>query len=274
MSETYTAIEQIEPSATEFALFSGGDDSVVSTHYATENYDIDYVVYLDTNTGLPANKEHVKEVCDNYGWDLLIAQSPMTLKEFALGSESRQALGFPGPGVHSWAYQYFKERQLAAIATHTDNKPNYYTGVRSHESSRRMKNVEGERQEADRWTWVAPIHDWRDSALERYKEEHDLPNNPVAERIGRSGDCYCGAYANRDTELMELEAEYPEHAEWIKEVEQEVQDEIGTDNDYCYWGFGGMTEKELRAKMAQDDMNQMSLCSHCDVPDYPQADDD
>jgi len=272
MSKVLTEIDELPTDATDFALFSGGDDSVVSTHYAVNNYDIDYVVYLDTNTGLPANKEHVKKVCQNYKWDLLIAQSPMTLKEFALGSDSRQALGFPGPGVHSWAYQYFKERQLAAIATHTDEKPNYYTGVRSHESSRRMKNVEGERQEADRWTWVAPIHDWRDSALEKYKDEHDLPNNPVAEKIGRSGDCYCGAYANRDTELMELESEYPEHAKWLKNIEQEVQDEIGTDNDYCYWGFGGMTEKELRAKMAQDDMNQMSLCSHCDVPDYPKSD--
>jgi 3'-phosphoadenosine 5'-phosphosulfate sulfotransferase (PAPS reductase)/FAD synthetase len=267
MTEIIKDVSKIEPRCTNFALFSGGNDSVVSTHVAQREYDIDWTVYLDTNTGLDANLEHVKDVCERYGWDLAVLSSPMTLKEFALGSESREALGFPGPGIHSWAYQYFKERQLRAIATHTDNKPRFYTGVRSHESNRRMKNVEGGRVDTDRWTWVSPVHDWRDSAIDQYREEHDLPENPVAKKIGRSGDCYCGAYANRDAELAELEAHYPDHAEWLKEVEREVQEEIGTDDDYAYWGFGGLSEKELRAKMANDDMAQMSLCSSCDVPD-------
>jgi len=96
-----------------------------------------------------------------------------------------------------------------------------------------------------------------------------LPHNPVNEKIGRSGDCYCGAYANRETELLELQAEYPDHYEWLMDLEQEVQEEIGTDQDYCYWGFGKMSEKELRAKIAENDSRQMMLCSSCDVPDYP-----
>jgi 3'-phosphoadenosine 5'-phosphosulfate sulfotransferase (PAPS reductase)/FAD synthetase len=272
MSDTITNVSDIAPSCTDFALFSGGNDSVVSTHVAQREYDIDWVVYLDTNTGLDANLEHVKEVCKEYDWDLAVISSPMTLEEFAVGSDTREPLGFPGPGIHSWAYQYFKERQLREIATHVNSTPTFYTGVRSHESTRRMKNVEGGRVEAERWIWVSPIHDWRDSAVDTYRNEHDLPINPVTEKIGRSGDCYCGAYANRSTELAELEAHYPDHAEWIKQVEQDVQEQIGTDDEYCYWGFGGLSEKELRAKMAQDDMNQMSLCSHCDVPEYPKND--
>lgn len=272
MSNVITDVSDINPGCTNFALFSGGNDSVVSTHVAQREYDIDYTVYLDTNTGIDENVEHVKDVCDQYGWDLAIISAPGTLREFAKGNDTRQALGFPGPGVHSWAYQYFKERQLGLIATQVDDKPKYYTGVRSHESSRRMKNVDGEVNEAERWTWVAPIHNWRDSAVDEYREDHDLPTNPVAEKIGRSGDCYCGAYANRNTELVELEAHYPDHAEWIKSVEEDVQEKIGTDEDYCYWGFGGMSESEIRAKMAKDDMAQMDLCSHCDIPDYPKND--
>ena len=270
--EVLTNIDDLPTDAEHFALFSGGNDSVASTHCAVNEYAIDYVVYLDTNTGIPENKQHVKDVCESYGWDLLIAQSPMTLKDFALGSDSRDPLGFPSPSMHSWAYQYFKERQLGKIATQIDNKPKYYTGVRSRESASRMKNVEGEVQEAERWTWIAPIHDWHDDAVRKYRKEHDLPENPVAEKIGRSGDCYCGAFSNRTTQLVELEAHYPEHAEWLKELEQEVQDELGTDEKYCYWGFGNMSEKRLRALMAENDMNQMSLCSHCDVPDYPMKD--
>lgn len=272
MSNVITDVADIDTSATDFALFSGGNDSIASTHYAHEQYDIDYTVYLDTNTGLDENIEYVKEVCQEYGWNLAVLSSPVTLKEFAVGTDSRQALGFPGPGVHSWAFQYLKERQLAAIATHTDNEPNYYTGVRSDESERRMNNVEGETQEAARWTWISPIHDWTDEQTDAYREKHDLPRNPVNDKIGRSGDCYCGAFANRETELLELQAEYPDHYEWLMDLEQEVQDEIGTDKDYCYWGFGNMSEKELRGKIADNDDKQMMLCSSCDVPDYPKPD--
>jgi len=262
-------VSELDTDAQHFALFSGGNDSVASTHYAHQHYDIDYTVYLDTNTGLEENLEHVKSVCDIYGWDLAVLSSPVTLKEFAVGTDSRQPLGFPGPGVHSWAFQYFKERQLAAIATRTDPEPRFYSGVRSDESDRRMRNVQGGTQEAERWVWVSPVHDWPDHEMQRYRRKYGLPENPVHDKIGRSGDCFCGAYANRDTELTELQAHYPEHYEWLMDLEEEVQQEIGTDEDYCYWGFGDMDEKELRALMAENDDAQMMLCSSCDVPDYP-----
>ena len=272
MSDVITDVSEIDEQATDFALFSGGNDSIASTHYSHKHYDIDYTVYLDTNSGIDENMEHVKEVCKEYGWDLAILSSPVTLKEFALGTDTRKPLRFPGPRMHSWAFQYFKERQLASIATRVDNTPNFYTGVRSHESQRRMSNVEGESQEAERWVWVSPIHDWRDSAVDQYREKHDLPTNPVVEKIGKSGDCYCGAYADREAQLLELQAHYPDHYEWLMDVEKQVQDELGTDEKYCYWGFANMSKKDLRATMVENDDAQMMLCSSCDVPDYPTTD--
>ena len=269
MSEVITNAEDIPSDAEQFALFSGGNDSIASTHYAYENYEIDFTVYLDTNSGIPENKEYVKDVCDRYGWELIVLSSPVTLKSFALGTDTRQPLGFPGPAAHSWAFQYFKQRQLRMIARQTDAEPKFYTGVRSDESARRMRNVKGETQEGERWLWISPIHDWSDEQTDAYRKEHDLPRNPVNEKIGRSGDCYCGAYANRQTELVELEAHYPDHYEWITQLEQEVQDEIGTSEPHCYWGFGDMNEKELRGLIAENDDAQMMLCSSCDVPNYP-----
>jgi 3'-phosphoadenosine 5'-phosphosulfate sulfotransferase (PAPS reductase)/FAD synthetase len=269
VSKVVTSVDEINPNCTDFALFSGGNDSVVSTHVAQREYDIDWVVYLDTNTGIQENIEHVKEVCHKYDWDLAILSSPVTLREFVLGTDTRQAYGFPGPAKHSWAYNYLKERQLSKLATRIDSKPRYYTGVRSHESERRMETVGGEKQEADRWIWMAPIHDWRDERVDDYRAEHNLPNNPVAEKIGKSGDCLCGAFDHRNDVMVELEAHYPERAEWIKQLETEAQEKLDTDEKYTYWGFGGLSEKELRAEIANDDMAQMSLCSSCDVPDYP-----
>jgi len=272
MTVVYT-VDDIDPSCTKFALFSGGNDSVVSTHLAYNKHDIDWTVYLDTNTGVPANTEHVKDVCQQYGWDLAILSSPYTLREFALGGEDRTPLGFPGPGAHSWAYNMFKERQLGYLATQLDQRPTYYCGMRMYESDRRRHLMKGSTNEEARWTWVSPVHDWRDTAMDKYRREHELPTNPVAEKIGRSGDCYCGAYAHRDTELAELEAHYPKHADWLKDLEADVQEIHGTDEGRWYWGFGGLSEKELRAKMAADDMEQMALCSSCDVPSSPWSDD-
>jgi len=275
MSDVITDVGDIDEQATDFALFSGGNDSIASTHYAHELHDIDYTVYLDTNTGLNENIEYVKDVCERYGWDLAILSSPVTLKEFALGTEDRQPFGFPGPAAHSWAFRYFKERQLGRVATQTNNEPHFYTGVRSDESERRMRNVSGEiDRRMDRWVYVNPIHDWSDAETDAYREKHDLPRNPVNEKIGRSGDCYCGAYANRDTELLELEAYYPEHYQWLTELEDEVQNELGAAEQNCYWGFGNMSKKELRALIAENDDSQMMLCSSCDVPDYPKAEVD
>jgi len=274
MSDVITDVGDIDEQATDFALFSGGNDSIASTHYAYENYDIDFTVYLDTNSGIPENKEYVKDVCDRYGWQLIVLSSPVTLKSFALGTDTRQPLGFPGPAAHSWAFQYFKQRQLRMIARQTDAEPKFYTGVRSDESARRMRNVEGETQEGERWLWIRPIHDWSDKQTDAYRKQHDLPRNPVNEKIGRSGDCYCGAYANRDAELIELEAHYPDHYEWLTDLEQEVQDEMGTSEPHCYWGFGNMSEKKLRALIAENDDAQMMLCSSCDVPDYPKPEVD
>jgi len=267
--ECITDVEDIPTDAQHFALFSGGNDSVVSTHVAHKEYPIDYTVYLDTNTGLKENKEHVKDVCNEYGWDLAILSSPVTLKEFATGTETREAYGFPGPSAHTWAFNLLKHRQLQALSSHIENEPRFYTGIREQESDRRMKNVNGEVYQTDMCKWIAVIHDWYDSQVDKYRKSHNLPTNPVAEKIGRSGDCYCGAYANRDTELTELQAHYPEHYEWLMDLEEEVQQEIGTDKDHCYWGFGNMNEKELRSKIAENDPEQMMLCSSCDVPDYP-----
>ena len=272
MNGVITEAKDIDSSATDFALFSGGNDSIASTHYCHEHYDIDYTVYLDTNTGIDENIEYVKDVCDRYGWDLAILSSPVTLKEFALGTDTRQPLGFPGPAAHSWAFQYLKERQLGQIATQTDNEPRFYTGVRSDESERRMRNVQEDVEQTDRWVYVNPIHDWSDEQTDAYRDKHALPRNPVNEKIGRSGDCYCGAYANRETELVELQAHYPDHYEWLMDLEQEVQEQEGADKPSSYWGFGNMSEKELRGKIAENDDKQMMLCSSCDVPDYPKPD--
>lgn len=245
-----------------FALFSGGYDSLVAVHVAMSYGLTDGVIHLDTGTGIPENQQFVEDVCERYGWPLRIEGPEMTLEEFA------KEWGFPGVGTHSWIYRWVKEKPLIRVAKEMEGEPAYWTGVRSHESERRMAEVEGLVGEHDKWKWLSPIHDFTDDDIDAYIEDHDLPRNPVVETIHRSGECYCGAFAYRDEELIELQAHYPEHYEWLKKLEREVQEEIGADEKYCYWGHDGISEGQLKnlkaARDAEDADTDLMLCRDCE----------
>lgn len=243
----------------QVALFSGGHDSLVATHLCMDRGDTDAVLHLDTGTGIPENEAFVRETCRAFGWPLQVESPTKTLEEFA------KEWGFPGSGAHGWAYRYFKAHSLQRFAAELDGKPHFYTGVRKSESERRMRTVSGETEEdvTGRWVWHAPIAEWSQQDCHEYIADHDLPANPVAEKIHRSGECYCGAFAHRDEELVELQAHYPEHYDWLMSVEEDVQAEIGTDSGHCFWGHGGLSSEELRALIADHDDAQQVLCSDC-----------
>ena len=140
----------------------------------------------------------------------------------------------------------------------------FYSGVRSAESQRRLRNVEGKYKKSKRWSWVSPIHDFTDVQCQKYIEQYDLEVNPLYSTIGRSGDCYCGAYAHRHTELAELKEYHPKHYRFLMDLEKNVKDkDLPTDRKS--WGWGALNEKELRSLMAVNDEKQMMLCSNCNV---------
>lgn len=244
-----------------FALFSGGHDSLVSTHYAMENDLAECVVHLDTNTGIQENIQFVKDTCERFDWPLEVYTARMELEEFA------KEFGFPKAGAHNWAYRYFKERPLQRVVRDSNtNHAEMYTGVRRSESKRRMNTVEDEKEEQN-WTWYAPIADWSEQDCDEYIEKHDLPKSKVVDQICRSGECYCGAFAHRDEELIELSAEYPDHAEWLLETENKVQEEIGTDEDHCWWGSEGVSSERLQELQESDGIDESTpmMCKDCGV---------
>jgi len=208
-------------------LFSGGDDSLALTHMAMENGWADLVIHLATNSGLPENIDYARRVCREYQWPLIILASPMPLDIFAY------RYGFPGSGCHTMAYNYFKGRQLGYFENHRRGDVKYFSGVRRLESDRRMENIEAEVEYESSddgnftgW-WLSPLIDKSDKWVARYREQYDLPRNPVAKRLHRSGDCHCLAFGHRDEELTLLEVEYPAFAEWLLNVERRVQEYRG-----------------------------------------------
>jgi len=243
---------------THVALCSGGRDSTAATHAAMQFGPCDTVVYLDTRTGLRENEDYVRELCQEFGWYLMVLPTPESY-------EARvREHGFPGAGKHSTMYRTLKGRQLCHLAARLEGDVHYWTGVRSAESDRRMRQVEPESERGNgRWTWRAPLHDWDTAELDRYFETFDLPQNPLWETLGRSADCFCGCFASRE-ELLDLEAAGErDHARWIRSLEDEVADQHGKHGRWAWsstrtrqtrwgptmtacWTSGGTDERQRR----------------------------
>jgi len=239
----------------EYALFSGGHDSLVSTHKAMQEGDADTVAHIDTGIGIPATQEFVEKTCETHGWDLEIVSSDFEFEDIVVENQ------FPGPAVHIIMYSKLKERALRKLARRHDGKPTFITGVRRDESERRFRNVDPE-MEASSWVWKANIQDFSKRDVEAYIDKNGLKRSPVKQKYHHSGECLCGAFGNRTEELTLLEAHYPETANRIKELEERVQEKHGND-PRSYWAHGNMDEKQLRALLADNDESQMMLCASC-----------
>lgn len=246
------------------ALVSGGMDSAVAAAVAANRAPkLDYAAYLDTGTGLDANRDYAVELARSLGLYPLVLPTPESYEEKV------EEHGFPGPSRHGMMYTSLKERQISKLSTlvGTEQDLVLWTGVRSDESQRRMAHV-SEVQEARRWTWVAPIHDWSKDDCREFLAERDLPRNDLWDTLGRSGDCFCGCFGSPE-ELLDLRAAgHAEHAEWIEALEERV--EIGDETEV--WAWGALSDGERRAARAERDDDQMLLCSTCGV-DYPAATD-
>lgn len=265
-----------------------------------ENGLADVVLHANTLTAIPENTEFVKEVCQHYRWPLRIIDSPKTLKEFCLTTNNGDPYGFPGGGAHSVAFRWLKERPFRQAAKNNpERKPDLITGVRQRESEKRMRTVKGEIQEVDRFIWKAPLWDKTDQWMQQYMQEHNLPRSIVVEVVDRSGDCFCGSFADRLSELDRMqnpwdhlghdamvrlrhlfgsprlarfEEALQEHHDWLMAVEEQVQAEIGADRGYCYWGHPSEDSQALRTAKAQKEKEggcQVVLCESCEDRSTP-----
>jgi 3'-phosphoadenosine 5'-phosphosulfate sulfotransferase (PAPS reductase)/FAD synthetase len=245
------------PHAVNVALVSGGMDSTTACAVANERVDLDLMAYLDTGTGLQENREYVEELADHLGLQL------WTLRTHESYEDRVKENSFPGPSRHQMMYSILKERQIRTLATicngrGNSNNLNLFSGVRSDESERRMKHV-SEEQEGARWTWRAPIHDWTKQECREYVADNDLPHNDLWDTLGRSGDCFCGCFGSPEEKLDLRAAECGYHADWINNLEEQVD----ADDEKGRWAWGSMSDPERRAERADQDNDQMLLCSTC-----------
>lgn len=199
-------------------MFSGGHDSYTACKIASLHPQFDGRVYhIRTGIGSAATFEFVNEVCREEKWELQTFKSKSTYEMFV------RERGFPGPGMHRWAYVRLKERCVRMMCgMHTKERVTkagknksrirnvkrnvaLITGCREQESERRMGTIKpfviGEEQKNGKILnkyryWVSPCHNWTTANQRAFMDAYDLPGNPVKMTpIGMSGECFCGAFA-------------------------------------------------------------------------------
>lgn len=215
------AIDQYKPFKV-FALFSGGNDSVCSARIASQSKQFDGVIFIDTGIKIQQTLDHARAVAERYDWPFRVVETPERYEDIV------RKHGFPGPAAHRYMYIMLKERAIDRLLRETKEKRNQrvmlITGVRQHESRRRMENVVSPVVKHKAKVWVAPMWDWTDEIKAQYMAEHELPENPVKPIMHISGDCLCGAY-NDKGDLEILRAFYPQEAERIDKLQTEVMRE-------------------------------------------------
>ena len=236
-----------------FALFSGGHDSLCSTHIASQHARFSGVVTLFTGIGVKATRRYVYETCKWFGWPLRVYR-PRKGNRY---HEMVEQYGFPGKAQHRAAYIRLKERQVdRLVAEHKTRRHDrilLVTGVRAAESTRRMGRVAPIQRDGAQ-VWVAPIIDWLHEDKGAYMARHRLPTNEVVELLHRSGECNCGSFA-QPGELEELRLWYPDDAEKIDLLRERIRDRFA-------WGWGENPPE--KAYPADDCQIEMRLCTSCE----------
>lgn len=214
------AIQEYKPFKV-FALFSGGNDSVCAAHVASQASKFDGVVYIDTGIKLQETFDHARETANKFGWPFQVVKTTEDYDDLVL------KYGFPGPAAHRYMYIWLKERAIRKLIRDTKTNRNQrillITGVRKHESKRRMENVTSPIVKEGAKVWVSPLWEWTDEIKSNYIQDHSLPTNKAKNIIHVSGDCLCGAY-NDKGDLEMLKAFYPDEAARIERLQNQVME--------------------------------------------------
>lgn len=202
------ALDKYKPVAV-LAAFSGGNDSVVSTHFGCSVFQA-VAMNMGTGIGIEKPRCHMRDTCVKHGWDLIeqAAQvqgkpSGWTGPEWVDGETAYEEAvlnyGFPGNAQHGAMYRRLKERPLRkVIAALKQGQPRrahvlIISGIRHDESAIRAGYKSAVRKNGSA-VWVNPFYFQTSADFEFYRQEYGLPRNPVSDRIGFSGECLCGAF--------------------------------------------------------------------------------
>jgi hypothetical protein len=181
-----------------FALFSGGNGSLASTHWAMSNVPGCQVAHINTGIGIERTRLFVRETCEREGWPL----TEIKAKEDCGQDYDEIVLkhGFPGPASHRFMYIQLKERAIEELVRRnkqrgSSEKVMLLTGI-CHDDSQRRSGYGGKEITFNKaQMWVNAMYWAGASLMHHYVDQVGIARNPVAYELGMSGECLCGAFA-------------------------------------------------------------------------------
>ena len=238
------------------SMVSGGKDSAASHAVAVElGVKIDLVIHGNTRCGIPETSQFVEA---NYGqgaWDYAVADAGTAYEDYVLRK------GFFGVGIsaHAYAYRVLKATPFRKVISSKLRQRKrgvkilLLNGARKDESENRKKNLQLMRPDpaAPGNVWVNVIHSWSQEDRDAYLADRQVPINPVAKALCRSGECMCGTMQTKQ-EFAEAAALYPVWGDRMKALSAEVKAKHG-------FGWG---EPFPKACKLTGDMFQ-PMCSDC-----------
>jgi 3'-phosphoadenosine 5'-phosphosulfate sulfotransferase (PAPS reductase)/FAD synthetase len=227
------------------AGFSGGDDSIVVTHFANTNVPGCVTFNADTMIGLGPTRKHIEEMIKKFSWDARImqafAEGPPSetktngelLANWIDGATAYEEYvlnhGFGGPPMHPRMYQRLKERPLMRLRRELAGGKKggrlvVISGVRHDESAIRA-GYKRSWQDVPKQgvTWCNPFYDFTAADFQLYRDEFGLPRNPVKRQCGISGECCCGTFGSPAERVAYRQVD-PVFADYLDKLEARVRE--------------------------------------------------
>jgi 3'-phosphoadenosine 5'-phosphosulfate sulfotransferase (PAPS reductase)/FAD synthetase len=255
------AIAKYDPVAI-YVGFSGGNDSRGVVHWMMNNVPGCKPVHFNTGIGIEATRVFVRETCKRFGWDLTEIRA---LEDCGQDYDVLvREYGFPGPDGHALMYQRLKERAVWELMRRAKNgcprsaKVMIATGIRHDESAIRMGYAGREVNKYRAQVWANPTYWWSKADRDAYNATSGMPRNPIADQLGMSGECGCGAFAHPG-ELARWSAVDPTFGQRIIKLQRECLDRGYT------WGWEGKPPRGGHNPNQGSllDIPQMPLCVNC-----------
>lgn len=257
-----TAIEKWQPVAL-VALFSGGYDSMISTHilHRLETHGLPIQVWaIDTQLAADGWGEYVQSVADRQGWNFHIYDNKKGFAQFVTSVEKK---GCPRTKkMHTFVFQKLKERGIDAI--HVMNKKKrsdktlFISGMRRVESADRKNADESSRIGKSNKIFAAPIVHWSNEQCDWYRLKNQLPDNPFYNTVKGSGDCQCN-WGNFITYRM-LKKHSPKLAAGNVKIIDQISKKY---HGYGWDGIGAGQTEMLQDFEGECQLTSPFLCEGC-----------
>lgn len=213
------------------SMVSGGKDSAASHAVATElGAAVDLVIHGNTRCGIPQTSQFVEAHYGRGSWDFAVADAGTAYEDYVLRK------GFFGAGIdaHGYAYRVLKATPFRKVVSaklrqrKRGVKVLLLNGARKDESQNRRKNLKLMRPDpaAPGNVWVNVIHSWSQEDRDAYLGDRNIPINPVAKALCRSGECMCGTMQSK-AERIEASIFDPNWGRWLDALETEVRAKHG-----------------------------------------------